>query len=145
MSEKFTPKVRAILSDLSRSSYIAQAIVDRLQSMSSSEEDAKDKEIAHLKKQIIELTRLIDMLQDDDDEVPMTEEQEESFAQRFRASLTDTPYSVLVSVYTDEYFKKYPKNIRRIMATELCSRATAKNAEPLKLWYDIMAHDGSLT
>lgn len=72
-----------------------------------------------------------------------SDEEAFEFKQTFRISCSTQNYRVLVSQYGPNYLRKYPANIRVLIATALIDEFQSRGMTPLPAWTSIIASDGN--
>lgn len=144
-------KLRDTIKNLSKISFNARVIADRLGvSTSASEETALEAgqaaDIASLRNEVSTLTQELDRLRDqleDINDAEFTDQESANFVANLETSVAGLPHSVVTSVYNAAYFRPVPRNIRYLICTVLVNSFTLRNLEPTSLWYTILANNGS--
>jgi hypothetical protein len=143
-------KIRSTIEKISALSFNARVIADRLGVKGSAKQvstSAGVEDVNTLKDQIITLNKEVDALRDlidDEHDAVFTDEQASTFTAAFEKSLADLPHVVISSVYTAEYLKANPRNIRYLICLTLVNTFTTRNLVPMPLWYTVIANNGSL-
>ena len=100
-----------------------------------------------LQSQIDSLTLQVEHLKEAIEEsadAVFTDEQSHHFTTALAASFKTLSIHTLLSVYSSEYFKAYPRNLRLLIATELVNEATLRVFDPSPFWHSLIANNGSL-
>lgn len=105
-------------------------------------------DIEGLRRTILSLGTQLAALQAelDDTEQPeavFNDEEAFEFKRIFRLSCSTQNYRMLVSQYGPNYLRKYPANIRVLIATALLDEFQSRGLAPLPAWTSIIASDGA--
>lgn len=149
---KINERVRAAIASLSSASQNAANIAARLQPNIGVSISAADEvtDVAALKQQVLELNQQLTDLRlymrhyDDENEVNMTQEQEDYVMKVFTDALGTQAFVIPERVYDEEYMQNAPRHMRKLICTALVNWCGARNFKPAPLWYNVMVNNGSM-
>ena len=137
------PHIAALVGELVKSSEHANLLVSRSASLSSMVETNT---LSELRSQISTMSAQIRTLQAAIAEIPdaeFSDVEEHEFRHTLMASIKEIPVPRLVRVYSLDYFRPLPKNVRLVIASCLVNEFQERGAEPLDFWLSILAKNGA--
>jgi hypothetical protein len=149
---QLTENVRAAILRVTEVSKTASQIASRLGLKAGNAVTAAEvTDVEALKLKVVELTtQLADLrlLMSSTEEVeeftPEQEAQIRDSVEQFTASLGTQSFTVIDSVYDEEYFLDYSRRMRFELCTALVNWCQTHKFVPNKLWYNIMVNNGSM-
>jgi len=143
-------RIRSIVLELADISGEARQLSARLLSHSRSAVSAEEmpaEDLESLRSKVAELSEQVRNLKLALNEIPdakFTDEELSMFKASFEQSLKEQSLPTLSQVYSSEYFRDKPKNVRVVVATSLVNEFNRRGGTPSDIWTTIIAKNGAI-